>query len=73
MSVLFLQNKIRQHLDTISCTSFILNEDIYYYKKVINLDLNKAFEKMYRNCLFSKLIDELKWKAIDSHIQKMLF
>ncbi len=41
--------------------SFIINEAISYYKKsgspryVISLDMKKAFDKIWRNGLFSKL------------------
>ena len=53
--------------------SFIINEAISYYKKggspcyVISLDMKKAFDKMWRNGLFCKLIDKIEkpmWRAI---------
>ena len=53
--------------------SFIINETISYYKKggspcyVISLDMKKAFDRMWRNGLFYKLIgkiDQSMWRAI---------
>jgi len=70
-----LNNKQFGYKANTSCKheSFIINEAFSYYKKgdspcnVISLDMKKAFDKMWRNGLFCKLIDKIEkpmWRAI---------
>ena len=58
--------------------SFVINETLSYYKKggspcyVISLDMKKAFDRMWRDGLFSKLktkIEEPIWRALVNYYQ----
>ncbi len=65
-----------QHL--VKHSSFVINEKRHYMVKrcspcfIVNLDMKKAFDKLWRHCLFYKLLNQIDnsyWRAIVNYFE----